>query len=47
MLEFRQSMGARNRVKIGLSYRFIGIDSWAPKKFEIPTQESIPPASAA
>ncbi len=39
---FKQSMGARNRVRIGLSYRlarlhslaelvpFLGIDSWAP-----------------
>jgi hypothetical protein len=27
---FKQSMGARNRVGIGLSYWFLGIDSWAP-----------------
>jgi hypothetical protein len=42
---FKQSMGARNRVGIGLSYRparihttawrnwFLGIDSWTPLKF--------------
>jgi hypothetical protein len=35
-LIFKQSMGAMNRVGIGLSYRparrnlFLGIDSWAP-----------------
>jgi hypothetical protein len=26
--------GAGNRVRIGLSYRFHGIDSWAPDKFK-------------
>ncbi len=38
---FQQSMGARNRVGIGLSYRlpwrnwFLGIDSWALKSLKI------------
>jgi hypothetical protein len=36
-LIFKRSMGARNRVGIGLSYRparFFGIDSWASLKFK-------------
>jgi hypothetical protein len=46
-----QSMWARNRVGIGLSYRparlhswrnpFLGIDSWAPEKFKISSLVSV------
>jgi hypothetical protein len=40
MLEFLNNLwGAGNRVGVGLSYRFHGIDSWAPYKFKISSSE--------